>query len=278
MKNILKIGVFSNIFIAFIAFLLSLETNYIIGVPNDYKSPIFVFFSTLFIYNLGYYQAVLFDDLGQREASKWMKENRSYWIFSMLISLIVIAYIFSSYTLIVQLTILILTGISIAYVLHTVNLLGFQFSIRNIPMLKTMIVSAIWSLVTILPQVMDNELYENSVYLLLLAERFFFILPITLMFDIRDHKSDPLALKTFPKIIGIFNTKVMAIFSLILAYVFLMQIDIANSIKLSMVIVYLLMLVTIIKSSDQRNELYYSAWFDGLMGIHALLVLSFYWA
>lgn len=278
MKSLVKIWIYSNLHIALIAFFLSLECNYIFGIPQDIKSPLFVFFSTIFIYNLGYYRTILFGDKGQREAANWMKEHRSYWIFSMLIALIAISYIYSAYNLNIQLTLIVLTGISVSYVIHDINILGYRFSIRNIPMLKTVIVSAIWALVTVLPQLIEYELFDTTPWKIVLAERFLFILPITLMFDVRDQFSDPLSLKTLPKLIGVKFTKAIAITSLALSYVLFLRLQFPIQINIIMMLVFILMLIMILKSSSNRGEFYYSACFDGLIGIHALVVLGYYWA
>lgn len=277
MKTLAKIWVYSNIHIAVIAFLLTLESNYILGITRDFKSPLFVFFSTLLIYNLGYYRVILFKGEAQRDAADWMKRHNSYWIFSILISLLAIIYILSAFLVPTQIAIGILSLISFLYILHDVNIGGISLSIRNIPLLKIFIVSGIWMLITILPQLIEYDLFSHqSTWKTLMAERFFFILPITLIFDIRDIQSDPINLKTVPKLAGIPFTKGLAIFSVLIGYIFYYLLNFPILINGLMLALYLVMVIMIVFSNEERGELYYSGWFDGLMGVHALIIICYY--
>ena len=106
-----------------------------------------------------------------------------------------------------------------------------------------------------------------------LMERFFFILPITLMFDVRDMESDPMHLATIPRLIGVKGTKLLAILSLIIAFLFALQIEMYSEYLVEMILLYVMMFVSILASSRSRAEFFYSAWFDGLMGVHALIVI-----
>lgn len=235
----------------------------------------FVFFSTLFIYNLGYYRSILFNDEGQRYHAIWMKRHAVFWIFSMLISLIVIIYLFSSYSLKAQSVIILLSVISLFYIIHDVKLKGVRFSIRSIPYIKTIIVSAIWVWITLLPQLIEHDLVgRKEMWLPIMMEHFFFILPIALMFDIRDVKSDPDFLLTIPRLIGNRNTKIIAAFSLLIGFYFLLEIPLPKLVYWEIGLLYFIMLSSIYYSEYKRGELYYSAWFDGLIGVHSILIIA----
>lgn len=275
MNRILKIWVYSNLHISLIAFLLSLETNYILGIEEDLKGPLLVFFSTLFIYNIGYYRSILFGVKAQRSQAKWMSLHFSYWTFSILISLLALLYLFSSFSIKAQILIGILSIISFIYIIHGITFFSREISIRNIPYTKTFIVSAVWAMITTLPQIIDHELFSYyHPWVFLLIERFLFIFPITLMFDIRDMDSDPETLQTIPRRIGIKNTKILAIFSLLIGYYFFYSTGMNTEGLILIALLYILMLLTVIKSSGSRSELFYSAWFDGMMGLHALFVIA----
>lgn len=238
-----------------------------------------MFFSTLLIYNLGFYRAVLFSDEAQRYHAEWMRKNRSYWVFSMLIALLAVLYLFSSFSHQAQLAIGALSLVSFFYIIHDINIYGFKLSIRNVPYIKTIIVSLIWALITVVPQLLDNNLIgEDIQWKVLLVERFLFILSITLMFDIRDINSDPEYLHTIPRLVGVRITKALAILFLFIGYVFLSKFDIPSYSKIAMLGLYLIMGVTILYSDDKRSEYYYSAWFDGLMGVHAIIIIATFWA
>jgi len=278
-RKLFKVWVYSNLHIAFIAFLFSMESNFIFHIKDDLKSPLLVFFSTLFIYNLGYYRSILFKGEPQRSAAEWMKEHRSYWIFSLLISLLAIIYIFSAFSIKSQIIVGILSLFSFLYILHEVKFASFTLSIRSIPVFKLIIVSGIWMLVTILPQLVEHDLLESQfAWQTLMAERFLFILPITMLFDVRDMESDPIDLKTLPKLTSIAFTKGLAIFFLTLAYFFFYKQQFPLATNALMLLLYIAMLTTILYSKPSRGELYYSGWFDALMGLHALIIIGYYWA
>lgn len=254
---------------------MSYETNVILGIDDKWQSPLLLFFSTLFIYNLGFYRNVIFKDEAQRDHPAWMVKNKTYWIFSLLISLLFILYIYSIYSIDTKMFIAVLSFVSLLYISHKVVLFGVNLSIRNIPYLKTVIVSLIWAMMTVFPQVIElNEIVFSNEILLLLAWRFFFILPITLMFDIRDMRSDPERLKTVPKIIGINNSKFLAYGSLLLAFIIFISMGFSNKVYFSLVIVYVLMALSIYGSNEKRRELYYAGWFDALMALHALVLIA----
>jgi hypothetical protein len=256
-----------------------MESNFIFDIKDDLKSPLLVFFSTLFIYNLGYYRTILFNGEPQRGSAEWMKKHSSYWIFSILFSLLAIIYIFSSFSIKSQAIVGILSLFSFLYIIHEIKFTRFTLSIRSIPVFKLVLVSGIWMLVTILPQLVEHDLFESQVaWQTLMAERFLFILPITMIFDVRDMESDPIDLKTLPKLTSVAFTKGLAILSLALAYFFFYNLQFPSLIDIIMLLLYLAMLVTILYSKSSRGELYYSGWFDALMGLHALIIIGYYLA
>jgi 1,4-dihydroxy-2-naphthoate octaprenyltransferase len=139
-------------------------------------------------------------------------------------------------------------------------------------------VSAIWALITLIPQVIDLHLFSiDHHWPMLLLERFFFILPITLVFDIRDIQSDPESLLTLPKLIGSKGTKFLAAISLFIGYYFLLHLNLSKEIIISMAVLYMLMFLSILYANEKRDELYFSGYMDALMGVHALVILFFYW-
>jgi 4-hydroxybenzoate polyprenyltransferase len=65
------------------------------------------------------------------------------------------------------------------------------FRLREISYLKIFLIAMVWSATTILlPIVQSNQTFENIQVACVLAERFLFILAITVPFDIRDMEAD----------------------------------------------------------------------------------------
>jgi hypothetical protein len=131
--------------------------------------------------------------------------------------------------------------------------------IRKIPLLKVFYVGLVWALVNswlTLPE------FNFPVFLI----SFFFVTALVLPFDIRDMESD--TVQTFPKLIGVRNTKFLAyilVFISTILSVFYLKIHCAVSFYLTSVITFIL----IYFSESKRDDAYYS------FGVETCSVLPF---
>jgi len=131
--------------------------------------------------------------------------------------------------------------------------------IRKIPLLKVFYVGLVWALVNswlTLPE------FNFPVFLI----SFFFVTALVLPFDIRDMESD--TVQTFPKLIGVQNTKFLAyilVFISTILSVFYLKIHCAVSFYLTSVITFIL----IYFSESKRDDAYYS------FGVETCSVLPF---
>lgn len=131
--------------------------------------------------------------------------------------------------------------------------------IRKIPLLKVFYVGLVWALVNswlTLPE------FNFPVFLI----SFFFVTALVLPFDIRDMESD--RVQTFPKLIGVQNTKFLAyilVFISTILSVFYLKIHCAVSFYLTSVITFIL----IYFSESKRDDAYYS------FGVETCSVLPF---
>ncbi|MGC5743399.1 hypothetical protein J4Q03_02675 [Chryseobacterium sp. NFX27] len=120
--------------------------------------------------------------------------------------------------------------------------------IRKIPLLKVFYVGLVWALVNCW-----LTLPEFSLPIFLIS--FFFITALVLPFDIRDMKSD--TVQTFPKLIGVQNTKYIAyllvFISLLISAIYLKPIF-GTAFFLSGIITFIL----IYFSENKRDDTYFS--------------------
>lgn len=120
--------------------------------------------------------------------------------------------------------------------------------IRKIPLLKVFYVGLVWALVNswlTLPE------FNFPIFLI----SFFFVTALVLPFDIRDMKSD--TVETFPKIIGVQNTKYLAYFLVFISTIlsiFYLKVQFAISFFVTSIITFIL----IYFSENKRDDLYYS--------------------
>ncbi len=131
--------------------------------------------------------------------------------------------------------------------------------IRKIPLLKVFYVGFVWALVNCwltLPE------FNIPVFFI----SFFFVTALVLPFDIRDMKSD--TVETFPKLIGVQNTKYLAyllVFISVILSVFYLKFQYGLSIFLTAVITFIL----IYFSESKRDDAYFS------FGVETCSVLPF---
>lgn len=135
--------------------------------------------------------------------------------------------------------------------------------IRKIPLLKVFYVGLVWALVNswlTLPE------FNFPIFFI----SFFFVTALVLPFDIRDMKSD--TVQTFPKLIGVQNTKYIAyifIFIACILAVFHLKIQFAVSFFLTSIFTYILVYF----SKNSNKDSYYSFWVESCSGLPFLFLI-----
>ncbi|WP_343609186.1 hypothetical protein [Chryseobacterium oranimense] len=135
--------------------------------------------------------------------------------------------------------------------------------IRKIPLLKIFYVGLVWALVNCW-----LTLPEFSFPIFLIS--FFFITALVLPFDIRDMGSD--TVQTFPKLIGVQNTKYIAyilVFISMLLAVFYLKSVYDAAFFLSGIITFIL----IYFSENKRDDTYFSFWVETSSALPFLFLL-----
>ena len=274
---------FSNLFIALCAVAQALVTYYLLKLPSDKYILMFVFCSTLLVYNL----SMLLAKPKEPEKSPF---KRVKWIFShhrLIISITLIAALciiplglwylsFQS-----QLLMAFVGFISLAYNFPFLKLNDRKIGLRNLPGIKLFLIAFVWAASAVLLPIIQIEStlglsISSNETLLLVAKRFLFICAITIPFDIRDLFQDKLyELKTIPVILGekkawIFCQALLIIY-LILLIIFAKTIDL-NVIGLSLTVILTGWLI--FKSNIKRNEYFYFFFLDGTMILQFLILAA----
>ena len=141
-----------------------------------------------------------------------------------------------------------------------------KYFVRNIPLFKIFYVGLTWALINswlILPE-FNAEFFWIS---------WLFITALVLPFDIRDMKSDTII--TFPRLIGIQNTKYLAyilVFISLMIAIFYMKTHYTIAFFLTSVITFIL----IYFSENTNKDSYFSFWVESCSGL-PLLFLMLYW-
>lgn len=151
---------------------------------------------------------------------------------------------------------------------------------RSFGWYKLLLIALAWALVTyLMPSLFSAHVHANNyiILLLLFLERFLFIIGITIPFDIRDQKADPLIMRTIAQQFGESKSIILACVVILLSLIPLfwaaqilhtpLEKVAATSISafITIVIVYL--------SKYYRNHYYYAGVIDGTMYLQFLLSL-----
>lgn len=213
----------SNIYISLGAVALTVAAQIQLGMHPQWHPYLFIiFFATLFEYNLHRLITVLTNkEALNSEKHRWVSENLTTFYLLVFISVAG----FGAVTLITNKEVLItFAPIALITLLYSVPVSRNKrhlFRLREIPYLKIVVIAAIWSASTILlPVVQSAKVFNQTHVSLILAERFLFILAITIPFDIRDLEADQQQkLKTIPMLLG---EKKSLLLSCILLLIFLL--------------------------------------------------------
>ena len=271
-----KYFLFGNIFISVCAFSLFWATCLLIQFPLPLTLGVWVGLATFFLYNfdsllptkLRYHVAV-----SPRKA--WVLAHRRVLAIAMIAAGLLLVFIFlysfrlAHFWLLAHLALL-----SLFYswpVIPTAN--GF-IPLRNVPLLKLLLISYVWATVTVwLPLLAANWPVLAGKGWLLFLERFFFILPLTIIFDIRDVARDQhTGTLTLPRLVGVRAAKWIA-FTFLLAYLLLVFFNHQGANQLALILCGLIYGGLIELAHENRSEYFYAVAGDGILVMPAILLL-----
>jgi len=282
-KDIADFCLFSNIYVALGASALTISTYFLAGFSLQFAYPAFVFFSTLFLYN--FQRVVLsknYDSIKGSVRHQWILSNRNFIFLQLLLASIGLVICVFAIGMFLILYIAPFTLFSVFYFLPFVNL-------RKVPGLKAFMVSFIWAIITvsfpfILCQLKDNlisnlEVIKSSKHIYMFMDRFFLVMPLAIIFNVRDLKHDQeIGIKTIPALFGITITKIVSVLCLV-AFSILVIIQFRNHLYSSqnttaLLFSGLLSAIFILFNSEKSSEYYYVFAIDGMMLLQGLLVIA----
>jgi 4-hydroxybenzoate polyprenyltransferase len=280
MKHILNFFVFSNLYVALPVSALAWSSFYIFNQPVNYQILIFIYCATYLIYNV--HRVVGLNQIPESEMSPrhiWAKKNLWFVYSSAAISLGVMLLMLYELGQSFAVTLIPAAVIAIGYSAPIVYRKGKYWRLRDVPFAKVFLVSlTVGYVTTYLPLhefIMEDPF--NLILLGFLAARAFFLLAITIPFDIRDYDFDkPSNLNTLPLLFGIEKAKTIGIYALaffagISFYLF------QGSSFLSIALLISAASTAWIISYAQKNssEYYYSLLVEGTMILQFVLIALF---
>lgn len=265
--------VYSNIWIAIGAAAWALQCYWIKDIAPDYLIVLMVFLSTLWVYNLDRLLAYNFFIEGNSARHDWLLKNK--YFLQLMTGLPILPIIFLVFNLSLdqvfyggQLTI-----IAVLYALRVFKVKGKYYALRDVPLLKILLIAYVWAAAT-----SDFLLVEEWNLLegpsAMFWERFFFVLAITLPFDIRDMEMDKQHLvKTVATLFGQTSTLVLAIICLIVSAVIAWNIYPESIFMMAFLPTMILAGLAILVTKRFKNaDLFFTGGIDALFLLQAILV------
>lgn len=284
LKSAFDFLLFSNIFMSLCAVAQALVTFHLID-----SKPVFTVLGLLFTSTLGIYNfSILLSKPKHPERSpykrvRWFFGHYRLMVTFTMISLLSLIPLFFLLSMESRILLVFSAILSFCYSLPLFTVGEQKFGLRNIPGLKTFLITLVWTMSCVLLPVLEAQnlhLAEVSVrdITLLAAKRFLLIFALAIPFDIRDLFSDRQAgLKTIPVAWGEKNAYLFCQF-LLAGYIILLFLFRNNGFSLdffALTVTAILMGWLIFKSKWQKDEYYYFFYLDGVLILQYVIMIGF---
>lgn len=279
-KRLLNFLVYDNWLIAGAAVALTLNTTFLLGFPIQAKPYLFVvFFATMFIYCMHRLLGVLNQNQSDTDRYNWAKHHKKTLKLTTALALValLVAIFFARQK--IDIFLLPFAIIAIGYSIPIVRKNAIMLRLRDLPLAKTFLVAGVWAGVTVLLPVLYKEMsiFLEKKIVLLLMTRFFFMLALTIPFDIRDQQEDADAgVRSIAVVLGHKWSKVLALLC-ITGYTLLNTCLFSQELRLWLPLLLTALFVAYLvkKTGPASTEYHYLLWLDGAMLIEFLLLLAF---
>ncbi len=252
---------FKHIFISFCAASFTATGYLLLGGEGGigFTRLSFVFFSTLFIYHFNTAPGINLPNT-IRDPSGLMKSNGKHNYQTIVPALIVLLHLF----FIPLKEILLLGHLGILSLLYNPpdDLVHRRIPLRSIPFLKIFLITYIWSVLgAVYPWLILQTIHPPSQIIHLFAGLFFFILGITLPFDIRDYYKDRRALlPTMAHLLGMRATRAVSLTCILISTLLLLSF---YSHPLFLLVPMAVAMVLILKANPENHPLFFLGMLDG---------------
>lgn len=272
-KHIFDFYINASIHVALSLYALTLITLKQLNIPYDQYMLYFIFFGSISGYNFVKYFGLA--KFHHRSSANWL---RTIQIFSLACFIIMCYYCFklNRATLIIILLMGIITFFYATPILSKKLFIDSKYNLRTIAGLKIYVIAFVWSIVTVILPVVNNDYSIDFDVIIMAFQRYIFVVVLILPFDIRDLSYDSLKLATIPQKIGITNTKILGICLLITFFLLEFFKDVINLRQVWVaLLITLITALFIVFASKDRGRSYSAFWVEGLPLFWLGLVLMF---
>ena len=266
---------YTNFWIALLSTLFTAEYYFFNNIPINYTVLSLVFFSTLFVYNT--LRLKKNSSIHTKNTHlKWVENHLRLLTTLTLLSIVIVFYVFAQLNNSTsQLTLVVLGIISLWY--------GIPFSkklpeLRIIPFIKVFLIGGTYASVAVIIPFLESKSVQFSLPLLLFfIAQLFYIIAITIPFDVRDSITDKEAgIKTIPILLSVKKAQYIAIVCLTISTLLIGSLLIEKESMLAHFIngiTYLYTLIVIQKTTPEKPFLFSALAVEGSMLLHFLIFI-----
>ncbi|MCK8480076.1 hypothetical protein [Psychroserpens algicola] len=273
LKKIFDFYINSSLHVALAVFSLSWLTLLQFGIEYDKHVLFFILFSTITGYNFVKYFGLA--KFHHRSLANWLKAIQ---FFSLLCFVALCYFLFKLETK----TILYVAVFGVVTFLYAIPLvpktifIDSKKNLRSISGLKIYVIALVWTGVTVLLPLLNNDYAMTNDVVVVALQRFVFVMVLMLPFEIRDLSYDSLKLSTIPQKIGVMRTKILGVV-LVLVFLGLEFFKINSAIQLwnAHILISMLTLIFLVFARENQNKYYSGFWVESLSILWLLLVLLF---
>ena len=256
----------ASIHVALAVVALMLVTDYYLNIPIEEPVILFTFLGSLSCYNFIKYGIEI--DKYTETASLELKLIGVLSVFCLLLSLyLLLDFQKSSWILLGILLILVL--------LYSFPIFHRDRNLRSLGVTKVLLVSLIWTGISVIFPVLQGELPFFWDVLVLACQRFLFVVALIIPFEIRDIQFDPAEIKTIPKRIGIRRTKLLGISLVVIAYLLVFTKDSIYAQEFYTRLWVTLLLILLIARTPRFASKYYASFWVEVVPIFWLGIIYF---
>jgi 4-hydroxybenzoate polyprenyltransferase len=187
LKKLFDLFLFSSLFIALCAIMMTLQTNELLQLEyNLGKYLAFVFFSTICSYNFHWYLTP--DSFQERNRALWTRQHKALHLVLFFVGLAGSAWFFFSF---IHHWIWLAAPVVLTFLYSAPKLPYAPFSwLKKVAIGKTLFLALVWLYVTTLAPIILGGSNWQPAFLYFTGSRFFLIYAICIVFDYRDREHD----------------------------------------------------------------------------------------
>jgi len=198
---------------------------------------------------------------------QWTIDHFRFLKLTFVVALIALALTFFKQNYLSQICLILLALLTLLYSIPIIKTNEKRKRLRDIGYLKILLIAFTWALVCGNLSLLEaKESYTYTQHLSVFVEKFFYIIAITIPFDIRDMQYDKsIGVKTIPVRFGVVGAIGVALICLVVSFVILTCSTNQMDVQWAYALVYGVTAYFILESAQTKSNFFFLFYMDGLM-------------